>query len=249
MAGILDMAEDELRMVREASDRYGQFYENAAEVTLLFSRMVQYDVSTPEVCYRFHAQAKKHHTLSLLSTVRRHRIQANQNLRYFLESAVISAYALKDRDFSSYFDLATGIPVESRKVSAKAYTWVAAEYPWCSDQIREMKQAINDHLAHSNIAASHATFHAEGKRIHAPFFDREDFDLERFDLWTCARAGLVALQLLMCVRQQYGGFLSNDDIDVRWKPIQDSQETLIGEFLNLPRFDVVKRELAEQETE
>ena len=80
---IYDLADEEHRLTHEAEDTHGDYFINAAGVTLAFSNLVGIPLTDCETFLRFYAQAKKHHTLSVLSTVRHHRTQAKLNLRYF----------------------------------------------------------------------------------------------------------------------------------------------------------------------
>src|ERR1700761_3131173 len=73
---LLELAEEEHRLVREGVALHGDFYENAAGTTVAFSNLVGHPVADCEAFLRFHAKAKKHHTLAVLSAVRRHRAQA-----------------------------------------------------------------------------------------------------------------------------------------------------------------------------
>jgi hypothetical protein len=102
---IYDFADEEHRLSREAEETHGSYFVNAACTSVAFSRLVGTPVTDCETFFRFHAQAKKHHTLSVLSTVRRHRTQAKLNFRYYLESTVQAAYALAHQDVKLYFDI------------------------------------------------------------------------------------------------------------------------------------------------
>src|ERR1035437_2421810 len=101
--------------VINAERRYGNFYVNAYNTTLLLSNIMMWPVTDCEIFIRFLSQLKKYHSLSLISTVRLHRIQAKMDLRYFLESTVNAAYALVHQDTKIYFDYEGGKQPEAQK--------------------------------------------------------------------------------------------------------------------------------------
>ena len=45
------------------------------------------------------------------------------------------------------------------------------------------------------------------------YFDFEDDDLVKLDLWLCAKAGLYAIDLILAVQKDFGGFLPSSDVD------------------------------------
>lgn len=53
----------------------------------------------------------------------------------------------------------------------------------------------------------------ERARIVTTYFDFEDNRWVRIDLWQCAQAGLLAIDLLLAVQKQYGGFLPSREVD------------------------------------
>ena len=63
-------AEEHARVVGGES-RYGGFYVNAYNVTLLLSNLMTWPIDDDaEMFMRFYSQVKKYHTLSFLSTLR-----------------------------------------------------------------------------------------------------------------------------------------------------------------------------------
>jgi hypothetical protein len=147
---IYDFADEEHRLTHEAEETHGNYFVNAAGATLAFSKLVWTPVIDCETFFRFHAQAKKHHTLSVLSTVRRHHTQAKLNLRYFLESTVHAAYALAHPDREEYFDIDQLTFVKNEIVTKRARCWLSGKYPSHSAAILKMKSVINSQEAHTN---------------------------------------------------------------------------------------------------
>lgn len=94
----------EHQMVVDAEHRYGDFYVNAHDASIMLSNVMMWPITDCDIFIRFLSQMTKYHTLSMISTVRLHRIQAKMDLRYFLESTVNAAFALTHNDSKIYFD-------------------------------------------------------------------------------------------------------------------------------------------------
>src|ERR1700730_17324299 len=96
-------AEEHQRAV-DAESRYGNYYVTAYNTTILLSNIMMWPLIDCEIFIRFLSLMKKYHSLSMISTVRLHRIQAKMDLRYFLESTIHAAYTLAHPDSTAYFD-------------------------------------------------------------------------------------------------------------------------------------------------
>jgi hypothetical protein len=219
----------EHQMVIDAEGRYGGYYVNAYNTTILLSNILMWPVTDCDVFIRFLSQMKKYHTLSMLSTVRLHRIQAKMDLRYFLESTVNAAYSLTHDDTKIYFDPSKKEQPNPKKASQRAYKWIEAAYGQHSKRIKEIKDAINDQTAHANIFSSQHNFlYVPGERaeIHTSYFDFDDEEWVRVDLWLCAEAGLIAIDLILAVQRQHGGFLPSSDVKGVGKLIAENEALL-----------------------
>jgi hypothetical protein len=97
-------AEEHARLLA-AEDRYGNAFINAYNVTILLSDLVLWPTGPVDLFFRFYSQVKKYHSLSIVSSVRLHRVQAKMDLRYFLELTVHAGYALAHPQTTAYFDL------------------------------------------------------------------------------------------------------------------------------------------------
>src|SRR3984893_4931195 len=113
-------AEEHQRAV-DAESRYGNYYVTAYNSTILLSNIMMWPLIDCEIFIRFLSQLKKYHSLSLISTVRLHRIQAKMDLRYFLESTVNASYALVHNDTNIYFNYEGGEPPEAQQAPRQRY--------------------------------------------------------------------------------------------------------------------------------
>jgi hypothetical protein len=208
------LSAEEHQMILDAERRFGPYYVNAYNTTILLSKIVMWPVTDCDVFLRFLSQMKKYHTLTVFSIVRLHRIQAKMNLRYFLESTVNAAFALTHDDWTIYFDPERERQPDARKASLQAYRWIEQAYGEHSQIIQHMKKVINEQTAHANVFNSQHNFNViPGPRaeIITSYFDFEDEEWVKADLWQCAQAGLIAIDLLLAVQKRYGGFLPSTE--------------------------------------
>jgi hypothetical protein len=222
----------EHQMVMEAADKYGAFYVNAYNTTILLSNMVMWPVVDCDLFLRFLSQMKKHHSLSLLSTVRLHQIQAKLTLRYFLESTVHAAFSVVHLDTKNYLDLDNQKVGDPQRASRQAYKWIEGAFSSHSEAIQRIKDQINAHTAHSHVLNSQHNFAlvpGERPEIVTSFFDFEDDEWVKVDLWQCAQAGLIAIDLLLAVQKQHGVFLPSRETEGLGPLIAD-HEALLSEL-------------------
>jgi hypothetical protein len=79
------------------------------------------------------------------------------------------------------------------------------------------------------LVNSQHNFHfVPGQRaeIVTSYFDFEDDDLVRLDLWLAAKAGLHAIDLTLTVQRDYGGFLPSSETDNLPQLIADNDVVL-----------------------
>jgi hypothetical protein len=208
-------AEEHQRLV-DGESKYGNAFVNAYNTTILLSNLMMWPVVDCDLFIRFYSQMKKYHTLSIVSTVRLHRIQAKMDLRYFLESSANAAFSLAHTDTRNYFDLENNRLGDAQKATTKAYKWLETTYSAHSNFMRELKADINEQTAHAHVVNSQHNFDfVPGKRaeIITSYFDFEDDELVRLDLWVAAKSGLHAIDLILSVQKDYGGFLPSSHTD------------------------------------
>ncbi len=212
---IEDFSHIEHQMVGSAEERYGDYFTTARDVSLLLSNIISWPTKDCDIFLRFLSQMKKSHTLSLMSLVRQHRIQAKMTLRYFLESTVHAAFSLVHVDTTNYFDTADK-KHDPQKASRAAYAWIGKHFKTHSDEIRRVKDLINEQTAHANVYNSCHNFEFVGGQdaaIYTTYFDFDDDHWLKVDLWECAQAGLVAADLILAIRKVHGGFIPSRDAE------------------------------------
>jgi hypothetical protein len=207
---------EEHQKVVDADQRYGNAFINAYNTTVLLSNLMMWPVVDCDLFIRFYSQLKKYHTLSVVSTVRLHRVQAKLNLRYFLECTANAAFSLAHTDTQNYIDRQNSRIGDAQKATLKAYKWLETAYPGHSTFMKDLKAEINEQTAHAHVVNSQHNFDfVPGQRpaIVTSYFDFEDDELVKLDLWIGAKAGLHAIDLILSVRRDLGGFLPSRDVD------------------------------------
>lgn len=191
-----EITESEAQMVRTAAERFGTFFLNAWECSVLLSKcVISVDHSRLNFA-RFHAVLKKHHTLAILSLVRLHKVQAMMDLRQALEAGCAAAFAIAKPEDEHFFKVDQyGIITSPQSLTEKRYRWLDQNFRQRSDGIKAKKKLINDNHSHTNIVISDSVFRIDdtGQLINAPFFDIEDAYFVKTDLWLAAG---IALELM-----------------------------------------------------
>jgi hypothetical protein len=241
---ILTIADEERQMIVDAEAKYGRYYVNARQASLVLSNLVSKNTVNCEMFMRFFTQVKKFHTLALFSAVRRHRLQTQWNLRTFYEASVDTAYALVHTDPSLYFNSETKQPVDPQKARARAYKWLEEGHPASSTHIKEAKDRINDHYSHASVTASHNNFVIvpnSDDQIWTPFFDREDVLKTQVELWSVAQAGLIVIDLLITIQKAKGGFELHPAVN-EFGSLTQENNALLAELVATPRWQAATRE-------
>jgi hypothetical protein len=202
-------AEEHARLLA-AEERYGDAFVNAYNVTILLSNLVLWPTGPVDLFFRFYSQVKEYHSLSIVSSVRLHRVQAKMDLRYFLESTVHAGCALAHPQTTAYFDLDKQALGDAKKATGHAHRWIEQDFPGHSAFIKDLKEEINRETAHANVVNNEHNFGfvpGERAEIHTTYFDFEDDRQLRVDLWLAAKAGLHAADLILAVQRNVGGFV------------------------------------------
>jgi len=220
---LADIIESERAMAFGAEARYGEFFTNAAALMAFFSSFLKSINHDRYVFAMFLAQARKHYTLAILSTVRLHHTQALMDLRQVLEAGSCAAYAIANVDPADFADVdKQGLLNPSQELTRKRYRWLEKKFPHGSAGIKGMKEAINASASHANIVSAHYNFKIgdDWRGFETPFFDVEDKYSVRTDLWQCANIALGLIDLFYGVGQKYGGIVFAEDFLLRFQALE-----------------------------
>ncbi|MCA6289683.1 hypothetical protein [Phenylobacterium sp.] len=231
------LAAEERKHYRNAQKRLGAPYLVARETTILLTTFIKFASKNRYVFAGFIALIQNHQTLSLLSSVRFHHVQAMMNLRQALESASNAAFALAN-PLESYSDETTGFMLDSRAVSSRSIKWIESEFQEHSDQIKNIKNEINRNSAHSNIIQSARLVDTDFDNdiINTSFFDREDQYDNIADLLIISKSAIIIMDLIWAVNQKHGGISFSDDFTKRFSQVRADHADLVENLKQTKRF-------------
>jgi hypothetical protein len=151
---LFDYSAQEHEKLLAAEGCYGNAFVNAYNTMILLSNHIPWPVAPCQLFIRFYSQMKKYHTLSVISSVRLHQVQAKIDLRYFLESTVHAAYTLAHPDTTNYLDHEKLKIGDARKATDLAHAWIEGTFPDHSAFIKDMKGQINQQTGHAHVVNS-----------------------------------------------------------------------------------------------
>ena len=185
---IEEIIDSERVMALDGAARYGRYFKHA--------RNVERDRS--DTFGRLLSLMKKQQMLAFLSALRLHRVQAMMNLRQVLDAGAAAAYAIANPKVEDFVDIdACGIMDPSQELTKKRYRWLAENHLVKSNWIKDKKDQINVQTAHANILSGDGTFRVidGGKTASTPFFDIEDEDFVKIDLWLISSIAITLMDL------------------------------------------------------
>jgi hypothetical protein len=205
-SSIEEVIDSEREMIRDGESRYGRYYALARNSTLYLTLCVEsIDADRTEIFGRLFSLIKKHQMLGFLSALRLHHVQTMMNLRQVLEAGSAASYAIANPKIEDFVDTDDfGIMDPSKELTSKRYKWLDANYPAPSSWIREQKSLINGQAAHASIITGNSVFRivAEKKGVSTPFFDIEDEDFVKIDLWQISSVAVNLMQLFSTVTSE-----------------------------------------------
>jgi hypothetical protein len=249
---LADLIDTERSLALAAPERYGTYYQHAADCSLFFSNFLKSIDPDRFIFARLHALAKKHHTLALFSTVRLHEIQSAMNLRQVLEAGALAAFAIANPDPQHFVEKdKQGLINPSKKLTGRAYTWLDREYGAGSKSIKEIKGLINETTAHTNLIYTNNIFEVDEKEREflTPFFDGEDDYHVKKDLWRIGQVGILLLDLFYGVNQHRNVIQMVDDFVLIFERLMQQSTALHAEMTSTERYKQTMRNTAELQRE
>jgi len=176
---LIDITNREQQVLLATINSNAEYYKVSYDVVdYLWNYVSGFDSEYGLAFTLFLGQFRKAITQTLLSILRLHSVQGFMTLRYALESAALSCYALFStelKSFCSVDEYDRAVPLE--KSLKKAYTWlenIDSEY---SDHLKLRKKMINDYWAHCNILPTSQNLEIDGNSADTVYFDRKDKDM------------------------------------------------------------------------
>jgi hypothetical protein len=235
-----EILDSEREMVVRGADRYSSYFGNASDFnSMLGNGMIKSIKADRFVFAIFLAHVRKHLTLSLFSALRLHNVQAMMNLRQVLEAGACAAYAIANTDPADVADVRDDGTLDPSKGLVKIrYDWLDKHFPDGSAGIKRMKDQINKFDSHANIVMAQLAFKhdLEAGIFGTPFFDYEDEELVKTNLWQIANVAQGLIDLFFGVNQNLGVIKLQDGWPERFQALAKENERLKNEMLAHERF-------------
>jgi hypothetical protein len=235
-----EILQSEKEMVERGEERYGAYFKNAMDFdSLLGTGMISSIDRSRYIFAVFLAQVRKHLTLAIFSAVRLHHVQAMMNLRQALEAGASAAFAIahtEPAEFANEKDDGTIDP--SQKLSKKRYDWLTHNFPAGAEALKVMKDLINQFGAHSNIVSAYQNFRLDdvNRQFSTPFFDFEEADFVKTDLWQIANVELGLMDLFYGINEKFDVIKLQQDWGERFRTLAAENNRLRDEMMSLERF-------------
>jgi len=234
-----DIIESESQMILHGAERSGDYFINASEFNNLLQQFIKSVDPDRFIFAMFLSQIRKHHLLAHFSAVRSHHIQAMMNLRQVLEAGSCAAYAIANPNKGGFADIdEKGIIDPSQELAKKRYKWLEDNFGKGSDAIKNMKNAINNSTAHSNIVYAHNNFRFDGeqRKFVTPFFDIEDDYLVKTNLWQMGNIAMGLMDLFYGVNKDLDVIKFVDNFIPRLKTLEAENHRLKAEMMSTERY-------------
>ncbi|WP_338593161.1 hypothetical protein V6669_09345 [Paenibacillus sp. Y5S-9] len=207
MFSIYDLSKEEDRLIQNAKDIHGRYFTFTKEVIEYSWTFIEKIDATAYVFNAFSTQMNKSLSLSLLSIIRLHTIQAYQSLRNAIESVGLASYSLYKPNQNNYVLDNPEFPghlIAKKGVSDKVNKWLNNNYPSHSDKLRSIKsEHINKHFAHSNLTDALTNVHYIDNKTYNSVFDETSFILTKIHLVSLSNMAIHMIDLLGNVLKDY----------------------------------------------
>jgi len=166
--------------------------------------------------------------LAVLSTLRRHDIQACMMLRHALESSCLAAYALSSQPVTNEDEAIS----EYGHPENKSYAWIKKEFPTQSENIKQIKGKINKNFAHANIKTSATNLIVTDEKIAPTFFDSDGNETIPKRLYVISEITWHVLDLLdrAIEKANYGIVLKENSVK-RINEFSEQMNKVFAEFI------------------
>ena len=208
----------EAKMTVEAPARYGELYAVPCAACDLLDFGVLGVAQGQQIAVGALAYVRKHLRLALLSTVRRHRVQAAMDLRQALEMTPILGFTMAHPEEIEKIihrnvdaDDLKSMKNNDEAIKNASYKWLAQAHPELNGWVKEAKELINWTSSHANLmSASFLIDLPNEKGITVSFFDKPHEALEAMGLTEVARATMLALTLIVTLNETTKNFILTD---------------------------------------
>ncbi|PCI25728.1 hypothetical protein COB57_00755 [Candidatus Peregrinibacteria bacterium] len=238
-ATLKSVIKDEGEMALNASEKYGVHFIHAAESNLLlYEFLLKSHSSQADIALMFLSQVKSHHTLALLSCVRRHRVQTIMNLRQVQESGIAVAYRILHENNDKFYTIdSEGVIIIAASFKKKTINWIKSYDTNFASVLHDIKKSFND-STHVNLfnTIQNSKINTEDKLFESQFFDYEDEYAIKIELFEIANLAIVLLQLFYKVCNEGSIFTVIDDFSMRLKTLEKDHGVIKNILKRDPRY-------------
>lgn len=230
-------------MLLTAEEKYGNHFINSFRFITLMQEFIMEVKPDAWVFALFLSQVRKHLVLSFFSALRQHHNQAMLDLRQVYEAGTKGGYAIAFPDVSKFVQTDDrGISFEPKGLTNECYKWLEEKYPECTLPLKRLKRSINESCAHANAIYAFQNFKIakETKKFEFSFFDKDDIDLVKGDLWFIGNTSMGFMDLFFGINKNRNLIVFSPDFVSKLKDYENFGNELKSELMSKERFSRFK---------
>lgn len=234
-----EIIDKERQLILEAENKYGEYHADCFNFIGLMQDFVAEAKVDAWIFALFLSQIKKHIVLSFFSALRQHHTQAMLDLRQVFEAGAKGAYAIAFPDKDKFVQTnPNDTAFEPKGLAKEAYDWLEKNYPAGTLPLKRLKNTINESCAHANAIYAFQNFEMgkTERRFEFSFFDKDDPDLVKGDLWFIGNVAMGLMDLFYGVNQGRNLITFAPDFIKRLKEYEAVNQKLKKEMMSKERF-------------
>jgi|SRR3989344_2812082 len=236
-----ELIEEEKTLLLTAEEKYGEFFRNTINFIGLSNEFIIGIRPEGWIFGLFLGQLKKHTVLSFFSAIRKHHIQAMLDLRIVYESVCKALYGLAFPEVEKFVvEDERGVAFEREDLAKDCYKWLAENFPEGYESIKNQRRLINNSTAHANLiyAQQHSEVNIKDGKFEYNYFDKEDLDLIKADLWQIGNSLMGIMDLIYGVDNRHNKFITfTPDFIKKLKEYEKTNLELKQEMMKKERFN------------
>lgn len=231
-----EIIDAESQMMADAKNKYGEFFDTSFESLAFLQEFISDAKMDSWLFMIMLSHIRKHTALAFFSIIRRHHIQGFMDLRQVLEGLSIDLYALAHTDLENLAKIDENNIIQE-VLNNKHYTWLNSNYPEISQIIKTTKGQINDTCSHANLTYAVQDFKLTKKTFEFSFFDRDDLDLVKGDLWFVGYICMHTMAMIFTINKDYKLINITDESLKQVKELEVKLNKLKNEMLKKEKFN------------
>lgn len=202
---ITGLSATEHELIIGAEKNHGKYFLHARDCVVLCHDFIESIDPSNFVFVMYFNLIIKHLYLALLSTIRRHHLQAMMDLRQFYEAAVKAAFSLAENDENKFIKKnGKGAAYEVDGLKMHARRWLEKEFPLANNTLHDSKKLIDEAWAHANIVYAGQNFRLGDKAFKFSHFDELSPKYINAALWFVAYSAYEFMDIIYGVNQRHG---------------------------------------------